>query len=272
MLTNRSDAGRPPEAGGTRDEEVELERYAKEGRDPGPHQPGRRYRIRIDKQHKVVDVREMTGAQILGLVDKTPSTHRLDRKMRGGAVKKIEATDIVDFTEPGIEKFMTLPLDQTEGAGTAPSGEREGARAVDVLRREFDLPEEDEDELSAVGMEWETVNALEQGGSRNPWVFVQDFAVPDGYTDPYGRAIESLVAGVRLTGYPGGALDMVYFDPPLRRADGRAIKAVSVLQVDGRTFQQWSRHYTGTNPFRVGVDTLASHLRAVSEWLWRELR
>lgn len=33
----------------------------------------------------------------------------------GGQVKKIDADEKVDFTRPGVERFMTLPLDPTEG-------------------------------------------------------------------------------------------------------------------------------------------------------------
>ena len=96
-------------------EVIDLEEYAKADRQVPPHRPGVSYRIRIDKVQKVVGVPEMTGAQILGLVGKTPDRFRLDQKVRGGAPRKIEPTVVVSFTEPGVERFMTLPLDQTEG-------------------------------------------------------------------------------------------------------------------------------------------------------------
>jgi hypothetical protein len=94
---------------------IDLEEYAKADRKVPPHRPGVSYRIRIDKVQKVVDVPELTGAQILGLVGKTPDRFRLDQKVRGGATRKIEPTAVVSFTAPGVERFMTLPLDQTEG-------------------------------------------------------------------------------------------------------------------------------------------------------------
>lgn len=99
---------------------IDLEEYAKSDRKVPPHRPGVSYRIRIDKMQKVVDVPEMTGAQILGLVGKTPDRFRLDQKVRGGAPRKIEPTDVVSFTAPGVERFMTLPLDQTEGERPQP--------------------------------------------------------------------------------------------------------------------------------------------------------
>lgn len=95
---------------------IDLEIFAKGRQQVPPFTPGTRYRIRIDKEQFVVSVDHMTGAEILGLVGKTPNTYRLDMKLHGGATQKIEATQVVYFTAPGIEKFMTLPLDQTEGA------------------------------------------------------------------------------------------------------------------------------------------------------------
>ncbi|EIJ80120.1 hypothetical protein PB1_07162 [Bacillus methanolicus PB1] len=95
------------------DDIIDLEQYAKKGEKPPK---GKRYRIRIDKDYYVVDVSEMTGREILVLAGKTPPERfRLDQKLKGGATQKIELSDIVDLTTPGMERFMTLPLDQTEG-------------------------------------------------------------------------------------------------------------------------------------------------------------
>lgn len=92
---------------------VDIEAYAKEGKVPPK---GKRYRIRIDKQSYVVEVSQMTGREILVLAGKNPPERfRLDQKLKGGATKKIELGDMVDFTTAGVERFMTLPLDQTEG-------------------------------------------------------------------------------------------------------------------------------------------------------------
>jgi hypothetical protein len=99
----------------TGDDVIDLEQYVKDGRAVPKHRHGQRYRIRIDKTPKVVDVPQMTGEQILGLVGKASVGYRLDQKLRGGLTKKVESNDVVDFTTPGIERFMTLPLDQTEG-------------------------------------------------------------------------------------------------------------------------------------------------------------
>src|SRR5215510_2107888 len=95
------------------EEVVDLEECAKANRKP-PR--ARRYRIRIDKQHYVVEVPSMTGRELLHLAGKQPPTrYRLYQKFAGGERKSIDLDEKADFTTPGVERFMTLPLDQTEG-------------------------------------------------------------------------------------------------------------------------------------------------------------
>lgn len=95
------------------DEVIDLEEYAKEGKRPPP---SRKYRIRIDKQYYVVEKPSMIGRDILILADKKPPERfMLSQKLRGGEKKKIGLDEKVDFATPGIERFLTLPLDQTEG-------------------------------------------------------------------------------------------------------------------------------------------------------------
>lgn len=91
---------------------IDVEEYAKAGR---PVPDNCRYRIRVDRQHFVVDEPCLTGREILKLADKTPAEFMLSQKFHGGEVKKIEPDEKVDLTGPGVERFMTLPLDPTEG-------------------------------------------------------------------------------------------------------------------------------------------------------------
>lgn len=98
------------------EEIIDIEQCAKKKEKP-PHAKG--YRIRIDKEYKEVHVPEMTGRQILGLVNKTPETYLLSQKIHGGQVVPIDADQTVDFRQPGIERFQTLALDPTEGGGYA---------------------------------------------------------------------------------------------------------------------------------------------------------
>ena len=94
-------------------ETIDVEEYAKAER-PVPAN-GCRYRIRIDREHFVVDKPCLTGVEILALVDKDPSQYLLSQKLHGGQVKRIAPDEKVDLTQPGVERFMTLPLDPTEG-------------------------------------------------------------------------------------------------------------------------------------------------------------
>lgn len=92
---------------------IDVEQYAKKGE---VLPKGMKYRIRVDKDYYVLDVQEITGRDILLKAGKNPPERfRLDQKLKGGATQKIELNDLVDLTKAGLERFMTLPLDQTEG-------------------------------------------------------------------------------------------------------------------------------------------------------------
>lgn len=94
-------------------EVIDVQAYAKEGKDVPK---GARYRIRVDKEHFDVSTGEISGREVLETARKLPvERFRLDLKLRGGATRKVELDEVVDLTAPGIERFMTLPLDQTEG-------------------------------------------------------------------------------------------------------------------------------------------------------------
>jgi hypothetical protein len=94
------------------EEIIDIEVYAKDGKTPPT---GKKYRIKVDGTQYVVP-QTLTGRQILDLAGKKPAEKfQLNQRLKGGVVKKIGYDEIVDFTTPGIEKFMTLPLDQTEG-------------------------------------------------------------------------------------------------------------------------------------------------------------
>ena len=92
---------------------VDVEEFGKANRRPPK---ARRYRIRIDKVQFVVEVPSMTGRQLLVLAGKSPpERYTISQKFHGGQTKVIGLDEVADFTAPGVERFMTLPLDQTEG-------------------------------------------------------------------------------------------------------------------------------------------------------------
>lgn len=128
------------------------------------------------------------------------------------------------------------------------------------MRRQFDLPEGDADHLAARGLLWE---ALVEAGVR--WLLIHDYPVPAGYNVSKARLALRLEPG-----YPDTQIDMAYFFPHLARPDGRGVGGLANQSLDGQQYQRWSRHRTGENPWRPGVDDLATHLLLVDDWLRRE--
>ena len=129
------------------------------------------------------------------------------------------------------------------------------------LRREVQLPAHDVAFLDSLGLAWETIT-----DGNLMWLLIYEFDVPSGYNHT------RVSVGLQLsTSYPDAQIDMVYFLPHLARTDGRPIGALSGHPLQGKTWQRWSRHRTGSNPWRPGVDSLETHMLLVDEWLCREL-
>lgn len=130
------------------------------------------------------------------------------------------------------------------------------------MRRHFVLPAEDMEWLEGCGHTYELVS--ESGVQR---VIIHDFPVPPGYN------VSAVNVNVRIeTGYPDAQIDMAYFYPDLTLTSGRLIAALSPDLFDGKNWQRWSRHRTPANPWRPGIDGLATHFALVEEWLIRETR
>jgi hypothetical protein len=92
---------------------IDVEEHAKNGKGVPK---GKRYQIRIDREKYTVDVECMTGREILTLAGKVPvEKYQLNMKLKGGEVKKVGYDEKICFTMPGLERFMTLPLDSIEG-------------------------------------------------------------------------------------------------------------------------------------------------------------
>ena len=204
--------------------------------------------IQIDKEYFKAPSPRMTGRELLQLADKKPAEDfAIYRKIKGGQPERIGLDEKVDLSRPGVERFLTLPLDQTEGLGT---------------RREFALPEDDLFWLADAPHRFELV--AEAGVLR---VVLYGFPVPPGYNH---RAVD---VNVRIeSGYPDTQIDMVYVHPELHRLDGVPIGATCPEAFDGKQWQRWSRHRTPANPWRPGVDNLATHFALVKHWFVRELQ
>lgn len=76
-----------------------------------------RYEFFVGKEKFSVVLPHLTGLDILVLAKKCPpQDYALYQHFKDGKKIRIEPNQVVDLREPGIEKFRTLPLDQTEGA------------------------------------------------------------------------------------------------------------------------------------------------------------
>lgn len=229
------------------DDIVDIEELTKEGKKPPK---ARGYRFRVDKTVVETPQATLTGREILTLAGKQPPDNYILRQIVRGAPEKVGLDQVVDLRGAGVEKFRTLPRDQTEGFGTD-----------DAPRRHFDMPEADADFLNGLSLRWE---ALSEGGAQ--WIVIQGWPVPAGY----GCASVDVAINI-APGYPGTQLDMAYFHPGLARTDGRSINAATYCQsLDGKSWQRWSRHRTEQNPWVPGEDSLETHMALVTDWLTRE--
>lgn len=209
--------------------------------------PAYSYRIKVDGQKYVVNVPHMLGEDILKLAGiSNPSQMVLYQKFRGGEAKVIEPSEKVDFTAPGIEKFVTIPTDMTEGFEN---------------KKHFQLSSEDTEFLDSLGLPWDGI--MENGIRR---VIIYDFPLPAGYN------VDNVSVNMRLeSGYPDVQIDMAYFYPSISRLDNKSIRATSTDLFNGVQWQRWSRHRTSANPWRPGIDNLSTHVSAIRYWLQSEL-
>lgn len=93
-------------------EELDVEASSKFNCKP----KARVYRIRIDKHYFKVHHSVVTGREILTVAGKVPPKNFLLFQIDcNGKSDEIALDESVDLSKPGIEKFRTLPRDQTEG-------------------------------------------------------------------------------------------------------------------------------------------------------------
>lgn len=129
------------------------------------------------------------------------------------------------------------------------------------MRREFTLGEDDQDYLASIGLTWE---AIIEGNTK--WLILRSFSIPAGYN------IAVADTALRIPpSYPDDQIDMVYFHPALALVSGRTIRALTPHPLEGKQYQQWSRHRTAANPWRPGLDNIGTHVLQVETWLHREL-
>ena len=94
-------------------------------------------------------------------------------------------------------------------------------------------------------------------------LLIQDFPLPNGY-----MVKQSTLMLLIPSGYPGSALDMFYFSPPLKKSDGSSLEAVEAETHFKKEWQRWSRHYKW-NP---GFDSIITHIEYIQNQLEKELK
>lgn len=227
-------------------EVINLEEYAKAGK-PVPKE--QEYKFRVDKTEVTVTQEKVTGTEILTLAGKTPTQNFILQQKIKGQVVRISLNDVVDLTEPGVERFMTIPNEVTEGEAA-------------TVRRQYELLAEDLEFLEALGLQWESV--LDEPNTRR--VVIHGLPVPIGYN------VDKVSVFIYLPpNYPDVQIDMAYFLPKLSRKDGKPMGALSDAAADRQTWQRWSRHRKTSNQWRIGEDNLRTHMALVISWLEQEL-
>jgi hypothetical protein len=224
---------------------VDIEEYARAER-PVPR--AHRYRYRVNKQHLVTKCPELTGRQILEAAGLVPvDQYRLRLKERHGPPVEIGLDQVVNLRKPGIERFVAQKKEVQDGLGN---------------RRDFALPAEDIAFLDSLGLRWD---AIAEAG--NLWVVIYGVVLPPGFTES-----ATDVAIQIMPGYPTSQLDMAYFNPPVLRQDGRSIACANTVEnLDGRTWQRWSRHRIGATAWVPGEDNLERHFMFMQDWWSREI-
>ncbi len=129
------------------------------------------------------------------------------------------------------------------------------------MRRAFDLLAVDREFLDSREKPWETIVESSQ------WVLIEGFELPVGYNHSVVSVALRLPAS-----YPDVQIDMAYFFPALARADGKIINRLTPQPLDGKAWQQWSRHRVGEDAWRPGTDNMETHLLYVTAWLEAELQ
>lgn len=207
-----------------------------------------RYKYRVNKQHFISDTPELTREQILERAGLVPTdAYRLRLKRRHGPPEEIMPGQTIHLCKDGVERFIAQPKEVQDGL---------------EARRDFALSEDDTKFLNGLQLRWEAVT---QGGHM--WIIIYGIPIPSGFTTTAADVAIDIAPG-----YPTSQLDMAYFNPPLALSNGKPIaRSESSVQIDGKSWQRWSRHRTGKSKWQPGIDNLETHFTYMLDWLKREV-
>lgn len=233
------------------DQPIDIEILLKAGL---PIPTGKKYKIIIDGKKVIINEFGPTGKEILASVGKKTSQFELIQKFSLGRTESVEPDERVDLRTCGVEKFVTIPLDQTNGKGNENPAE---------FQRDFSLLQSDQLYLDQVGYKYDLIR---QGNQS--WIVIQNFPVPKGY-----QTEEVNLALLIPANYPDVQIDMAYFSPVLKLETNRIIpQTQTFVSISNKSYQRWSRHRTSQNSWRPGVDDISTHIFCVNNWLKKEVR
>jgi len=171
-------------------------------------------------------------------------------KRKGEEKLQVALNDEIDLRLPGIEKLRLTPAQINNG------------EAQSAPRRGFQLLEKDMAYLNERGLFWET---FKESGRR--WLILGDFVLPQGYNH--------LVADIAIdvpTSYPHAEIDMFHCFPHLTLSSGSTIGETSGrTSIEGRVFQQWSRHLNGQTRWNPDTDGVMTHIALVEAAFLKEV-
>ena len=193
----------------------------------------RKFLFKIDDRDLEWPFRFISGFVLKKIAD-LPENYALWLDVRGGHDQKIENCDLIDLGKPGVERFISIIDQTTEGRELIPSTDVDYLKSSDLA---FDI--------------------IQDGGATG--VVLKGFPLPEGKFDHDVADILILLPA----GYPDCAPDMFYAMPWLRlAASGREARAANVVHnFGGKTWQRWSRHCTAWRPGVDGLQTMIARVR-----------
>ncbi len=170
---------------------------------------------------------------VLRKLAQLPANYSLWQEIPGQHDRKISDTDVINLAEAGVERFVSLIDQTTEGDA---------------------LPSKDQVFLSGHGYDFDVVV---EGG--NTGVVLKSVTLPPGKFSHERADVLILLP----KGYPDCSPDMFYVSPKLTLADtGQVPKACTVEhRFGGCVWQRWSRHNDAWRPGVDGLRTMVARAR-----------
>jgi hypothetical protein len=192
----------------------------------------RTFKFTIDNRQLDWGKPVISGKIVRQLADVQPG-YAVYLEVRGGQDREISDTDLIDLSKPGIERFITVIKETTEGKASLPSMDR-------VYLEQH-----------------ETVHEVVEDGNQLG-VILKGVKLPEGKFD----AVTADLLILLPAGYPDACPDMFYLLPWVRlKATGQfPSKADNAHNFNGQSWQRWSRH---SPEWRAGVDGLHTMIARV---------